>query len=111
MLSEVGVELPTKARKTGKAPKRAPTTSTAIRGPGGRFLPGRVYHTLHGSKAHVSERTRLKAIRAKRRVVLDALKEARAARKAGAGVPRGTITQLKNASRQLLNQSKLTRGL
>lgn len=110
VLAEVGVSVPAKKARKPKA-ATARTSSTPVRGPDGKFLPGRVYSTIHGTKAHVSERSRVKAIRAKRRVVLNALKEARAARKAGAGVPRGTIKNLRDASRKLLNQIRLTRGL
>ena len=105
-----GAPQPPKARKTGKA-KRAPTSSTAVRGANGRFLPGRSYTNIHGTRVHNSERSRLNLIRAKRRVVLNALKELRAAKKAGTPVERGAIKRLRDISRQLLNQSKLTRGL
>lgn len=59
----------------------------------------------------LSEAQRLRDIRGQRRLVLDALKAIRARRAAGERFPRGTIKVLKDESRQLLNRSKLTRGL
>lgn len=111
---------------TPRRPKarRGPTRSIPVRGPGGRFVSGRfnpasevpinLYDPSGNLTATVparsgvglSERARLRNIRAQRAVVLQALRQARAERRRD-----GTIKKLKEASRQLLNRSKLTRGL
>lgn len=98
--------------------------STPVRGPNGKFLPGRgqkaftypVYTAEEGTTITThravpagvgpSKASRLRTIRAQRRVVLDALRQARAE-----GRRDGSIKRLKEASRQLLHRSQLTRGL
>lgn len=96
---------PTAAAKKGAA---RPYQSTRVRGPGGKFVSGlQAYRTPEGKEfIGVSERSRLKTIRAQRKQVLLALREARARR-----LRDGTIARLRAASRQLLARSKLTRGL
>lgn len=101
----------TSTKKARKPRSKAPAhtyQSTRVRGPGGKFVSGlQAYRTPEGKEfIGVSERARLKAIRAQRRTVLNALKEARARK-----LRDGTIARLKAASRQLLARSKLTRGL
>lgn len=102
---------------------RAPTSSLPVRGPGGRFTSGRRQPGSVGVSVYdpsgnflragdipagvgASERQRLRAIRSQRRVVLQALREARARR-----LRDGTIKRLRVASSQLLARSRLTRGL
>lgn len=106
-------------------PKLNPRPRTIpVRGPDGKFVPGLstyaagaaaaqvvTYDPLTGAPVYgrwggTSERARLKNIRAQRSAVLQQLRAARAAR-----LRDGTIKRLKEASRQLLNRSKLTRGL
>ena len=116
-----------KRAAAGSLPVAAPrrprnrSTTTPVRGPGGRFVSGvnlpaaavgaidaaGVERAINiGGRVGVSKSARLRAIRAQRTVVLEALRRARAAR-----LRDGTIKTLKDRSRQLLNQSKLTRGL
>lgn len=112
-------------KRSAAAPASAPrpprSGGARLRGPGGRFLSGvnnpgyrvgvwdasgneRVVDRPGG--VGVSKAARLRNIRAQRAVVLQAIRQARAERRRD-----GTIKKLKEASRQLLNRSKLTRGL
>lgn len=116
-----------KAVKKGKAKYYASkgTRSAPARGPGGKFVSGRQHQgfqvevtdadTFNTGAARIgtvpagrgiSKSARVKNIRAQRRAVLNAIKEARAR-----GLRDGTIKRLKAASRQLLHRSQLARGL
>lgn len=109
-------ELPVSEGKKGKkkTPYRRQTLPTPrFRDERGKFISSFKTVTASGEglsgrtyTVSASERSRVKAIRTKRRVVLNALKEARAR-----GLRDGTIKRLKEASRQLLHQSQLARGL
>lgn len=107
--SASGASTATKKARKPRAKAPAHTYQSArVRGPNGKFVGGlQAYRTPEGREfVGVSERSRLQTIRAQRRQVLNALKEARARK-----LRDGTIARLKNASRQLLARSKLTRGL
>lgn len=102
-----------------RAPRRRPLAGQFPRSPAnirisrlrderGKFLPSFVGVERPGvpGRVQVSERRRVGAIRAKRRIVLNALREAKARR-----LRDGTIKRLKAESRNYLNQIRLTRGL